>query len=194
MIEQLVKSTKLPVTVKMRLGFFDDQMFEQTCKNFENAGIQMLAVHGRTTKQKFEGAANWDPIYRVKEKLSIPVLGNGDVDSAECAVERLRNLDGIMIGRAAVKNPWIFAQCRAAFEGREIPEIPGLAEQLTFFEKQAELSVKWKGERFALMELRKHLAQFVRGIPGAARFRERLIRVEDLAELREIFDELKKKA
>ncbi len=194
MIEQLVKSTKLPVTVKMRLGFFNDEMFQQTCQNFENAGIQMLAVHGRTTKQKFEGMSNWEPIYKVKEKLSIPVIGNGDITSAEQAVEKLKNLDGVMIGRGAVKNPWLFAQCRAAFDGKPIPETPGLKEQLQFFEKQAELAVEYKGERFALMELRKHLAQFVRGVEGAAQFRDRLIRIEKLTELKEIFDELQKKA
>jgi nifR3 family TIM-barrel protein len=191
MIEQLVQSTKLPVTVKMRLGFYDDTMFQQTCVDFQNAGIQMLAVHGRTTQQKFSGTADWEPIYRVKEKLTIPVLGNGDITSAEIAVERIKNLDGIMIGRAAVKNPWIFTQCRAAFEEKKIPSIPPLKEQLRFFEKQAKLAIEQKGERFALMELRKHLAQFVRGVDGAAQFRDRLIRVETIGELKEIFDEIR---
>ncbi len=192
MIEQLVKSTTLPVTVKMRLGFFDDEMFQQTCVDFQNAGIQMLAVHGRTTQQKFSGNANWDPIYKVKESLSIPVIGNGDITSAEMAKDRLKNLDGIMIGRAAVKNPWIFAQCRAAFEEKEIPAIPELSMRLTFFEKQAALAVSQKGEKFALMELRKHLAQFVRGVEGAAQFRDRLIRVQTMKDLHEIFDEIRR--
>lgn len=190
MIERLVQSTSLPITVKMRLGFYNDELFQQTCVDFQNAGIQMLAVHGRTTQQKFSGKANWAPIYEVKEKLSIPVIGNGDIDSADMAVERLQNLDGIMIGRAAVKNPWIFAQCRAAFDGRKLPTIPGLTEQLHFFEKQAILATEQKGEQFALRELRKHLAQFVRGVQGAAQFRDRLIRVETLEELKEIFDEI----
>jgi nifR3 family TIM-barrel protein len=190
MIEQLVQSTTLPVTVKMRLGFYNDTLFQQTCVDFQNAGIQMLAVHGRTTQQKFSGNADWEPIYRVKENLTIPVLGNGDITSAEIAEERLKNLDGIMIGRAAVKNPWIFAQCRAVFEGKEIPTIPNLKDQLRFFEKQAALAIEQKGERFALMELRKHLAQFVRGVDGAAQFRDRLIRVETKQELLEIFDEI----
>ena len=191
MIESLVQSTKLPVTVKMRLGFYNDELFQQTCVDFQNAGIQMLAVHGRTTQQKFSGNADWEPIYRVKESLTIPVLGNGDITSAEMAKERLKNLDGIMIGRAAVKNPWIFSQCRAAFEGEEIPAIPELKEQLHFFEKQAELAIEQKGEKFALLELRKHLAQFVRGVPGAAQFRDRLIRVETQKALQEIFDEIR---
>ena len=190
MIEQLVKSTSLPITAKMRLGFFNDKLFQQTCVDFQNAGIQMIAVHGRTTQQKFSGSANWEPIYKVKEQLSIPVIGNGDITSAEMAIERLQNLDGIMIGRTAVKNPWIFAQCRAAFEGKEIPPIPELKEQLRFFEKQAVLATKQKGEKFALMELRKHLAQFVRKIEGAAKFRDRLIRVATTQELQEIFDEI----
>jgi nifR3 family TIM-barrel protein len=191
MIETLVKSTKLPVTVKMRLGFYDDTRFQQTCVDFQNAGIQMLAVHGRTTQQKFSGIADWEPIYRVKESLTIPVLGNGDITSAEMAAKRLKNLDGIMIGRAAVKNPWIFTQCRAIFEGKELPAIPELKDQLCFFEKQAALAIEQKGERFALMELRKHLAQFVRGVPGAAQFRDQLIRVETQKALQEIFDEIR---
>lgn len=194
MIEQLVKSTILPVTVKMRLGFYDDQMFEQTCINFQNAGIQMLSVHGRTTQQKFSGLSNWDPIYKVKEKLTIPVIGNGDIDSHTAALEKLQNLDGIMIGRAAVKNPWIFAQCRAAFKDTPIPEVPELTEQLTFFQKQAHLAAQQKGEKYALLELRKHLAQFVRGVTGAAQFRDKLIHVETIAGLEEIFDEIRQAA
>lgn len=191
MIESLVQSTKLPVTVKMRLGFYNNELFQQTCIDFQNAGIQMLAVHGRTTQQKFSGKANWEPIYRVKESLTIPVLGNGDITSAKMAKERLKNLDGIMIGRAAVKNPWIFTQCRATFEENEVPTIPKLKEQLHFFEKQAELAIEQKGEKFALLELRKHLAQFVRGVPGAAQFRDRLIHVETQKTLQEIFDEIR---
>lgn len=194
MIEQLVASTSLPVTVKMRLGFFDATNFESTCKTFESAGIQMLAVHGRTTKQKYTGSADWEPIYRVKDQLSIPVLGNGDITTVTEAVERLGNLDGVMIGRGAIKNPRIFAQCRAAFDGKPIPPDPGMDDQLDFFWRQAVRSVELKGEKFALLELRKHLAQFVRGMEGAAGFRDRLIRVETLEELQEIFDDIRQKA
>lgn len=188
MIETLVASTSLPVTVKMRLGFYSDDDFLTTCQNFESAGISALAVHGRTTKQKFSGQADWEKIYEAKEHLNIPVIGNGDIDSAETAVARLQNLDGVMIGRAAIRNPWIFVQCRAAFAGKPIPPTPELSALLQFFRRHAELSIEQKGEKWAMMELRKHFAHLVRGMPGAAQFRERLIRVETFPELTEIFD------
>jgi tRNA-dihydrouridine synthase B len=190
MIEKLVASTSLPVTAKMRLGFFSDDNFFSTCKNFESAGISSLAVHGRTTQQKFSGRANWEKIYEVKKLLKIPVIGNGDVDSAESAVEKLGNLDGVMIGRAAIYNPWIFRQCRAAFSGEKIPETPEISERLDFFRKHAELATEQKGEKWAMIELRKHFAHLVRGVSGAASFRDRLIRVETLEQLSEIFDEI----
>ncbi|MDH3324695.1 MAG: tRNA-dihydrouridine synthase family protein, partial [Candidatus Peregrinibacteria bacterium] len=112
LIETLAKTVKIPVTAKMRLGFFNDENLIETAKNFESAGLSALAIHGRTTKQKFSGTANWEKIYEVKDNLNIPVIGNGDVTSAEIAKEKLGNLDGVMIGRAAIKNPWIFKQCR----------------------------------------------------------------------------------
>ena len=190
MIEQLICSTKLPVSVKMRLGFYDDKDLISTAKMFESAGISMLAIHGRTTKQRFSGEASWEKIYEVKEHLKIPVVGNGDITSAEMAVERLRNLDGVMIGRAAIRNPWIFSQVRAAFEGRAIPGKPSLGEQLDFFRLHAKLASEFKDEKYAMLELRKHFAHFIRGIEGAARFRDRLVRVETMEEMEGVFGEI----
>ena len=164
-------------------------MFE-TGKNFEKGGISVLAIHGRTTKQKFTGTASWEKMYEVKKHLKIPVIGNGDVTSAAIAVQRLKNLDGIMIGRAAMRNPWIFQQCRAAFERKEIPPKPSLSDQLEFFRRHAKLAIEFKNEKWAMTELRKHFAHFVRGVPHAARFRDRLIRVESLKEMDEIFKEI----
>ncbi len=187
LIESLVKSTKLPVSVKMRLGFYDDTNLIEVTKGFESAGIAALAIHGRTTKQKFEGNANWEKIYKVKENLKIPVIGNGDITTVEEATEKLRNLDGIMIGRASLKNPWIFKQCREAFNGEKISEIPSLKKQLEFLSRQAKLSVEFKEEKWAMMEIRKHLANFVRGIPGAGKYRDKLIRVSTLEEMEEVF-------
>ncbi len=190
MIEALVKSTPLPVSVKMRLGFYDDSNFIQSCKDFEAAGIASIAIHGRTTKQKYTGQADWTKIYQVKEELNIPVIGNGDVTSAAIAVKKLQNLDGVMIGRAAMRNPWIFAQCRAAFEGREIPKKPPLAAQLDFFRRHATLATDFKNEKWAMIELRKHFAHFIRGVRSASQYRDRLIRVESRAEMEVIFAEL----
>ncbi|MCF7812590.1 tRNA-dihydrouridine synthase [Candidatus Gracilibacteria bacterium] len=190
LIEKITCSTDLPVSVKTRLGFYDDRNLVQTAKSFESAGIASLAIHGRTTQQKFSGSAQWEKIYEVKENVSIPVLGNGDVTSVKIAVQRLKNLDGIMIGRAALRNPWIFAQCRAAFEGKTIPPKPSLEQQIDFFRRHAQLAAQMKGEKWAMIEMRKHFAHCIRGIRGAARFRDRLIRVSGLDELEEIFQEI----
>ncbi len=192
MIEKLVTSTSLPVSVKMRLGFYNDQDLITTAKSFESAGISALAIHGRTTKQKFSGTANWERIYEVKDHLNIPVIGNGDITSAETAVERLENLDGIMIGRAALRNPWIFAQSRAAFDGKPVPPKPPLNVQLNFFRRHAQLSTEFKNEKWAMLELRKHFAHFIRGIPNAGKYRDRLIRVESIEEMKVVFKELEK--
>lgn len=190
MIEALVKSTKLPVTVKMRLGFYDDENLLTSTKNFESAGISSLAIHGRTTLQKFKGHSNWEKIYQVKENLSIPLIGNGDIDSAEKAKEYLKNLDGIMIGRGALKNPWIFRQCREIFAGKNVSEMPPIKEQLAFFRRHAELASEFKGEKWAMIELRKHFAHIARGFHNAAKFREKLIRIESLAELNAVFEQM----
>ncbi len=190
MIEALVKSTKLPVSVKMRLGFYNDDDTIQAAKMFESAGITEIAIHGRTTTQKFSGTADWEKIYEVKENVSIPVIGNGDIDSAEKAKEYIKNLDGIMIGRAAIRNPWIFKQCREIFNGEPVSDMPPIKDQLDLFYRHAVLATEMKGERYAMIELRKHFAHIIRGIPNAAQFRERLIRIETLAELKEIFEEI----
>ncbi len=194
LIEKIVQATHLPVSVKTRLGFYDDTRLIQTAKDFENAGISSLAIHGRTTKQKFSGQAQWEKIYEVKKSLHIPVLGNGDITSAAIALQRLKNLDGMMIGRAAMRNPWIFRQCRAAFDKQPIPSKPPLEEQLQFFERHANLASEWKNETWAMIEMRKHFSHFIRGVRGAAQFRDRLIRVSSIKEMKQIFSEIKKNA
>ncbi len=190
MMEKLTNATKLPVSVKTRLGFYDDTNLVQTAKNFESAGIASLAIHGRTTKQRFTGTAQWEKIYEVKDALKIPVLGNGDVTSAAIAKGKLKNLDGIMIGRAAMRNPWIFKQCREVFRDQEMSPKPTMPEQLDFFRKHAQLATKFKNEKWAMIEMRKHFSHFVRGVRGAAQFRERLIRLESLKEMEQIFKEI----
>ncbi len=194
MIKKLVQATSLPITVKMRLGFYDDEDLIENAKKLESAGIQALAIHGRTTKQKFSGEANWEKIYKVKRNISIPVIGNGDIISAEIAKEKLQNLDGVMIGRASIKNPWIFKQCRETFEGKKVSAVPSLKDQLKFFQRHAKLSTEFKNEKWAMIELRKHFSHFLRGFHGASSFRHRLIRVETLEEMNEIFKEILEKS
>ncbi|MCK5460798.1 tRNA dihydrouridine synthase DusB [Candidatus Gracilibacteria bacterium] len=190
MIEALVKNTSLPVSVKMRLGFYDDNDLLETTKNLENAGISAIAIHGRTTKQRFSGTADWEKIYAVKNILNIPVIGNGDITSAQIAKERLQNLDGIMIGRASIRNPWIFKQCREIFEGKPLTPKPNLEQQLAFFKRHATFASEFKNEKWAMLELRKHFAHFLRGFPNAAQFRDRLMRVETQSEMNKIFEEI----
>jgi len=190
MIKALVKATSLPVTVKMRLGFYDDVDLTDTAKRFEDAGISWLAIHGRTTKQKFTGNADWSKIYEVKANLSIPVIGNGDITSAAIAKNRLQNLDGVMIGRASWRNPWIFKQTREVFEGKEASPKPALPEQIEFFRCHADLATEYKSEKWAMIELRKHFAHFCRGFRGASVFRDRLIRLETRAEMEVVFKEI----
>ena len=190
LIETLVKNTSLPVTVKMRLGFYDDSALISTAKKFESAGIAWLAIHGRTTKQKFMGQADWEPIYQVKEHLKIPVIGNGDITTAKIAQQKIKNLDGVMIGRAAMRNPWIFKQTREIFEGKPVSEKPTVYDQIALFQRHAKLAIEFKGERWAMIELRKHFAHFVRGIHGASQFRDRLVRVDSKEELDQIFEEI----
>lgn len=192
MIQELVQATSLPVTVKMRLGFYDDADLIDTAKRFEDAGISWLAIHGRTTKQKFSGNADWSKIYEVKNHLSIPVIGNGDITSAMIAKNRLQNLDGVMIGRASWRNPWIFKQTREVFKGLEPSKKPLLPEQIAFFKRHADLATEYKSEKWAMIELRKHFAHFCRGFRGASVFRDRLIRLETREEMEEVFEEILK--
>jgi tRNA-dihydrouridine synthase B len=192
LISSIVKNSNLPVTIKMRLGFYDDEDLITTTKLFEQAGISALAIHGRTTKQKFKGQANWEKIYEVKKSLKIPVIGNGDILSAKQAQQKIQNLDGIMIGRAAVRNPWIFRECRELFLGKNITPPPSIQGQITMFRWQAKLAMEQKNERYAILELRKYFTNFLRGIYRAAEFRDRLIRVENFAEMENIFQEIER--
>ncbi len=192
MIKKLVQSTKLPITVKMRLGFYDDENLIANSQKLADSGISALAIHGRTTKQKFTGSANWEQIYKVKEVIDIPVIGNGDITSASIAKARLQNLDGVMIGRASLRNPWIFRQTRELFEGKKVSPKPSLKNQLAFFQRHAELATEFKNETWAMIELRKHFAHFLRGFHGASYFRDQLIRVTTIAEMNTIFEEILK--
>ena len=159
LIEALVKNTNLPVTVKMRLGFYNPDDLLDAVKKFEKAGAKLITIHGRTAIQKFSGKADWSPIYQIKEEVEIPVVGNGDILSATQACKKINNLDGIMIGRGAIKNPWIFSQCRAIFsKGEAVKEIT-LDEHLHFLLRQTKLMLQYKLEPWALIELRKYFIQ-----------------------------------
>ncbi|MBU1019009.1 tRNA dihydrouridine synthase DusB [Patescibacteria group bacterium] len=186
-----VKATKLPVSIKMRIGFkeYDKKYFLDLIKRFEQAGIESLIIHGRTTSQGFSGEADWKPIYLAKKTLKIPVIGNGDITSAKIAKKRLKNLDGIMVGRATFGNPWIMAEIQATLEGKKYTPPQSLEEKIPLILEHARLAIESK-DRKGLLEMRKHLAAYIKGFPGASKFRGKLVQVESLKEIEEIFDDI----
>jgi nifR3 family TIM-barrel protein len=193
-IEEVRKAIKIPLSVKTRLGWEDDKNLIPFVQHLIDAGIDMIAIHGRTYKQGFHGEANWEPIYRLKENVKIPVIGNGDVKDAKSASVKIGNLNGLMIGRASFGNPWIFKEIAISLlDAKEWKSSDiTMQERLKIMQKHAELLVKTKGERKGIMESRKHMAMYIKGIRGAADFRNRLVRIENLKELDGIIREIQK--
>lgn len=181
-----VAATKLPVTVKTRLGWEDHSTLLEFGKILVESGAQALTIHGRTVKQAYMGESNWEPIYRLKESLSIPVIGNGDIDSGEKALAKLGNLDGVMVGRASVGNPWVMHEIACALYGEEKPMEPIWEERKRLAIRHTELLIETKGERVGMLEIRKHLANYIKGMNGAKELRTKLVRVESLIEVKEI--------
>ncbi|MFH0776785.1 MAG: tRNA dihydrouridine synthase DusB [Patescibacteria group bacterium] len=185
-ISAVANSVKIPTSVKMRLGISDDKNLESFAKMVENSGAQLLTIHGRTAKQMYHGEADFAPIYRVKKLVKIPVLGNGDIDSADKFFAKLGNLDGLMIGRAAVQNPWIFREIENRLAGKTSKTPRTLRAKIPTILRHARLLVATKGEKRGMLEMRKFSANYVRGEPNAKKLRASLVRVEKLAELKKI--------
>ena len=176
----------VPVTVKIRLGWDRGHInCVELAKRLEEAGVSALAVHGRTKVQMYSGTADWSLIRQVKEAVSIPVIANGDVFSPKDAVDILRRTgcDGVMIGRGAFGNPWLFAQCDAALRGEPIPDRPPLAQRVETARRQIYLAAQYKGEHIACLEARKHFAWYLKGIPYAGYYKEQIARVEKLEQV-----------
>ncbi len=190
LIELLVKNVRIPVTVKMRLGFFNDQNFLEIVKSFESAGISAIAIHGRTSAQKFDGNANWEKIYEAKNIVKIPIIGNGDIKSATDARDKLKNLDGIMIGRGAIANPWIFQECRSIFDNGKIQNPPSLATKIEFLRELMHRNLDFKDEKYAVLEMRKFIIVAIHGFDGAKKFREKLMQADSIEKVENIFDEI----
>lgn len=182
----LVKAIHKPVTVKIRKGFNDaDVNAVEIAKIAEACGVAAIAVHGRTREQYYSGKADWDIIAQVKDAVKIPVIGNGDVDSPRAAQELLQQTgcDGVMIGRAAQGNPWIFRDITAFLENGIIPEAPTNAEKKEIILRHAALQLEYKGEYTGVREMRKHLSWYTIGMPHSAKFRQTINTMESMDEL-----------
>jgi len=192
-IRAVVSSTHVPVTVKTRSGWSEGSRDPVgIALRMQDAGARAFTLHARTRTQMFAGTANWDEIARVVEALDIPVIGNGDIHTADDVI-RMRDhtgCAGVMIGRGSFGNPWIFRDARALLDGRPRPPAPQPAERFVLALEHAELALRLQGDsRKTVIEFRKHLGWYTRGLPGASALRERLFHVETMTEAAMIFQE-----
>ncbi len=185
-VYKVARAIRKPVTVKIRKGFDDAHANAvEIARIAENAGAAAIAVHGRTREQYYSGKADWECIRSVKEAVSIPVIGNGDVTDAFSAKKMLEQTgcDGIMIGRAAQGNPWLFREVAEYLECGKVPPRPSAGEVKEIIRKHATLQLSVKGEYTGVREMRKHLAWYTAGYPNSARFRQMINSMETMEEL-----------
>ncbi len=191
----VVKAVDVPVTVKCRLGWDKGSInVLDFTKRMEDNGAAMVSVHGRTRSMLYSGVADWDTIRKVKEQLSVPVIANGDIVSAETAVRcrKWTGADGVMIGRATFGDPWIFAQVKAALAGEEIPDRPALSKRVDVAVRQFELAFEDKGEKIACLEARKHFAWYLRGVAHSNYYKEQISCISKMEDIYRIADGIRK--
>ena len=192
MMRKTVRAVSLPVSVKMRLGWDRDHMNAvDLARRAEDAGISEITVHGRTREQQYSGEADWEEIQRVSESVSIPVLGNGDIFSAGQAVSLMKKyrVAGVMIGRGAMGNPWIFRQIAALSRG-EAAEAVSPADRLAMIRTHYGRMLAWKPKQIAVREMRKHIGWYIHGLRGASRCRAEINRTEEPEAVLRILEEL----
>ena len=191
-VEKVSRAIQKPVTVKIRKGF-DDQHVNavEIARIAEDAGASAVAVHGRTREQYYSGKADWDIIRQVKEAVSIPVIGNGDVVSGASALAMMEETgcDGVMIGRGAQGNPWIFSDLLEYERTGKLRPRPGADEIREMMLRHARLQIRYKGEYLGIREMRKHVSWYTKGLPGSARLREAINQVESYEELEQLLSE-----
>ena len=196
--EAIVKRTNLPVTVKTRLGWDHNSIqIVEVAERLQDVGIQAIAIHGRTRVQMYKGSADWKPIAQVKNnpRMHIPVFGNGDVDTPEAA-EKMRDefgLDGAMIGRASIGNPWFFKEVKHYFKTGEHLSPPTMEERVVAARRHLQMAIDWKGKKLGVFETRRHYTNYFKGIPHFKEYRMKMVTSDEASDVFATFDEVLQK-
>ena len=191
----VVNSTSLPVTVKTRLGWDENtKNIEEVAERLQDVGIKALSIHGRTRSQMYKGEADWTLIAKVKNnpRINIPIFGNGDIDSPEKALEYKNRygVDGIMIGRAAIGYPWIFNEIKHFVQTGEHLAPPTVEQRVEVCRKHLHKSYKWKGPKVGIFEMRRHYANYLKGLPNIKEYRSKLVTMMTVEEIDSVLDEI----
>lgn len=194
---EMVKRTHLPVTVKTRLGWdYDSIRIVEVAERLQDVGIKALSIHGRTRAQMYKGNADWAPIAAVKNnpRMHIPIFGNGDVNSPERAVEMrdVYGLDGAMIGRASIGNPWVFRQIKHYFETGTHMAPVGMTERIEAARRHLKMAIDWKGEVLGVLETRRHYSTYFKGVPDFKPYRTKMVTSDHSVDVFNTFDEVEK--
>ena len=188
----MVDAVRIPVTVKFRAGWDDEHRNAvEIARAAERAGVAAVAVHGRTRQQFYEGKADWSIIKEVKQAVKVPVFGNGDIFTVADGLRMLEEtgVDGLMIGRGADGNPWLFQQLKAVLAGQPCPEAPSIESRLDLAAEHLDMLIAFKGEHISVKEMRRHISAYLKGLPHAAEFRGRFHKVDTREDFQQLLAE-----
>jgi len=197
MTSRIVEAVKIPVTAKTRIGWSQEEInIQEVAERLQNTGIEALTIHGRTKVQMYKGIANWEPIKAVVDnpKIHIPIIGNGDIDSAKVAKQRFTEsgVDAIMVGRGSIGKPWLFKEIRHYLDKNEILPSPTVAERVEMAKVHLAKSIEWKQEYGGVMTMRRHFVHYFKGIPNFKDTRLKLLTTVPAKDVYAVLDEIKK--